>query len=67
MQPAGQDRALSQLARTLCQRNEYSLRHILRQMHVANHAQGRRIDKVNVPARQFVKRGIGFVGGEIAQ
>ena len=57
MEPAGQDRTIDQLARTLRERNKYPLRHVLRQVRVANHAQGCRIDEVHVPACQFIKRG----------
>lgn len=45
----------------------YALCHILGKVRVANHAQSRRIDQVNVPVHQFGKRGFRSARDEIAQ
>ena len=53
MQPAGKNGAVGELGRALGQGGEGSLRHVLGQMRIADHAQGRGIDEVEVAAHQL--------------
>ena len=67
MQPAGQDGAVRELPGILRQRHKHTLRHVLGQVRIANHAQRGGIDEVNVPAHQFGKRRFRPAPGVIAQ
>ena len=67
MQPAGQDGPVRELPGIPRQGHEHTLRHVLGQVRIADHAHGGGIDQVNVPAHQFGKRRFGAALGVIAQ
>lgn len=54
-------------ARVFRQRHKRALCHVLRQMRVADHAQGGGINEVNVPPHKFGKRGVRPARGVVAQ
>ena len=56
MQPARQNGTLHELPGILRQRNESALREVFRQVRVANNAQRRRIDEINMAPHQISKR-----------
>jgi len=55
MQPTGEYGTVRELRGIFSERDKGALRHILRQVRIANHPQRGGINKVNVPADQFGK------------
>jgi hypothetical protein len=67
MQPARQDSAVRKIRGVLGEGYKHSLRDVLRQMPVANHAQRSGIDEVNVASDQFAEGGFRVESGIILQ
>ena len=67
MQPTQQDGTISELQGILRHREEYGLRHVLREMRVAKDAQGGGIDEIHMAPHQIGKCGFGSSFRVIAQ
>lgn len=67
MEPAGEDGTMREPCGVLGEGHKDALGDVLGQMCIADHAQGRGIDQVDVPPHQFGERGFGTRAGEITQ
>ena len=61
MQPAGQHRAIRELGGVFREGDEHALGHVLSEVRIANHAQRRGIDEIQMAAQQFGERRFGAV------